>query len=405
MFVNSALGELVPITGTDPIAGEWTHRGFVPNPLPNCAPELLPSTYLAVANARAALASLDATARRLPNPMLFRRPTLAREAQSTSALEGTYAPLSEVLTADDENPSDQNMIEILNYVTMAEVGFGKQAEGWPLTTGVLCELQGRLMRGTPLDAASGKFRDRQVVIGRRDGVSDRMLAIHAARFVPTPAGILLETGISDLLDWMKTDHNHKIDPVIATAMAHYQFETLHPFRDGNGRLGRFLIVWQLIATGVLSEPTLSVSPWFESRRPEYYDRLLDVSTRNEWDGFVSFFASGLEQSAKTTERDMVALVRVQTELKQLIRNSHLRANTALALVDLAVAYPSFTIKTVEKYLNVSYGRANKLVSQLIDIGVLKSIDPTAYKRRFYSPQVMAVLTTHSSDLPITGTPR
>lgn len=392
MFGNDSPGALVTIDGIDPVLGRWEHHAFVPHPLPSSTPILRQETHLAVANARAALAALDSTARRLPNPTLLRTPTLRREAQSTSALEGTYAPLADVLTADEDEPRSAELVEILNYVRMANFGFARIAEGWPLTAGLLSEFQGILMRGTPLESESGRVRERQVVIGRRTHADPTGFPAHGARFVPTPPGPLLEIGLRDLTDWMRVDHSERIDPVVAAAMSHYQFETLHAFRDGNGRLGRYLIVLHLQATGVLGEPTLTVSPWFEARRSEYYDRLLAVSTENDWDGFVRFFATGLRQSAVATQAEIIALVGVQAELHERVRASALRADTAHALIDFAVANISFTVRAVESGLGLSYGRANKLISQLVDLGILRVISPSAYKRRFFCPDVLDALT-------------
>lgn len=392
MFVKDAPGTLVPISGTDSILGPWEHRAFLPDPLGEQMPSMQSATYMAVADARAALAALDSTARQLPNPTLLRLPTLRREAQSTSALEGTYAPLAEVLTADEDDPATAELVEVLNYVRMANLGFARVADGQSLTLPLLSELQGILMRGTALHEVSGRVRDGQVVIGRRADADPFGFPVHAARFVPAPAGFALETGVRDLIDWMRVDHSARIDPVVAAAMSHYQFETLHPFRDGNGRLGRFLIVLHLQLTGVLSEPTLTVSPWFEARRTEYYDRLLGVSTRGDWDAFVRFFARGLQSAADQTRQQMVALVAVQAELKDRVRASSLRADSAHLLVDLAVANPSFTVRKVEAELGLSYGRANRLVGQLVDLGILRSVDPDAYNRRFFAPRVLDVLT-------------
>lgn len=195
----------------------------------------------------------------------------------------------------------------------------------------------------------------------------------------------------DLVDWMRADHRMAIDPVVAAAMSHYQFETLHPFMDGNGRVGRYLIVLHLLTMGVLSEPTLTVSPWFEARRGEYYDRLFAVSCSNDWDTYVRFFAEGLEAAADQTKHEMIALVAVQAELKDRLRASNLRAGTAHALVDLAVANPSFTVKRVETELRVSYQRASKLVRQLVELEILEVLDDSAYKKRYFSPSVLAVL--------------
>src|SRR4051794_1748307 len=119
-FTEDSPGTLVPVNGTDPRAGVWSHAAFVPSPLPPESPDLTGATYRVVADARAALAALDSTARRLPNPRLFRRPALQAEAQSTSALEGTYAPLAEVLTVDEDRPPNLDLREVLNYITTAD---------------------------------------------------------------------------------------------------------------------------------------------------------------------------------------------------------------------------------------------------------------------------------------------
>jgi len=391
MFENSAAGTLVPISGTDPRAGEWTHQALVPAPLADTAPWLSPGTHLRVANARAALAALDSTARQLPNPKLLRRPSLRREAQSTSALEGTYEPLRAVLTADDEAPTSLAMREVLNFVSMADHAFEWVESGRPLSVTMLSELQRTLVRGTPAEGpSSGRIRQIQVVIGQRRTAAVGELPVKAARFVPSPPGTDLEARVHDLVRWMGRDYRTLIDPVVASALAHYQFETLHPFPDGNGRIGRLLIILQLFMDGTLSEPTLTVSPWFEGRRAEYYDRLFAVSSQGDWDNWVSFFAQGLEESAVVTRRQMLELVAAQAHLKDTIRASKLRADTAHALVDYAVAHTTFTVRQVERDLGVSYGRANRLVSDLVNLRVLAEAGDT-YRRRFFAPAVLQVL--------------
>ncbi|MGY0496996.1 Fic family protein [Nocardia sp. FBN12] len=392
MFLSSESGSLVDIWGTDPVFGDWKHKAFVAAPLPDVMPELSVPTILATTAARAALAALDSTAAQLPNPQLLRLPTLRREAQSTSALEGTYAPLAEVLTADEEAPATAELTEILNYVRMANYAFSWISDDRPVTTSLLSSLQGILMRATSLESESGRLRDRQVVIGRRADATPGMAPVHAARFIPPPPDDTLSIGVQDLVDWIRRDHSATIDPVVAAAMSHYQFEALHPFRDGNGRLGRLLIVMHLQLTQVLTEPTLTVSPWFEARRDDYYNRLLAVSTRGDWDSYIRFFAQGLREAAESTRRQMIALVKVQGELKEVVRRSALRADSAHTLIDLAIANPSFTVRQVETELKISYGRANKLVGQLIDLGILRVANPNTYKRRIYAPRVLQVLT-------------
>lgn len=391
MFKNPSMGELVEISGSDLTGGAWRHRAFVPAPLGAEEPPLSGATYRAVAAAGRALAALDATASRLPNPYLLRMPSLRREAQSTSALEGAYAPLEQVLTAGDDAPATAQMAEVLNYVDMAATGFDWIGQGRPLTLGLLEDLQGRLMRGTSVEAGSGRLRYGQVVIGRRDVPSPDTPAVEAARFVPAPPGDQLRIGVEALISWFGQDHSGNIDPVVVAGMAHYQFETLHPFRDGNGRLGRYLIVVALLRSGLLSEPTLTVSPWFEARRNQYYDTLLGVSTKGDWDSFLGFFAQGLAESASATRKQMLALVAVHEELKEQVRVSRLRSAHALGVIDLAVTQPAFTVRQVERDMSLSYGRANNLISQLVGLGVLEQVNPGSQPRRYIAPKVLEVL--------------
>ena len=295
-----------------------------------------------------------------------------------------------MLTSDDDAPATAEMTEILNYVRMANSGFLWAQEGRPITLSLIEDLQGDLMRGTPLESASGRLRDTQVMIGRRTGAHSTT-PIHASRFVPVPPGDPLRAGMRALVDWLHRDHEGDIDPIIAAGMAHYQFETLHPFRDGNGRLGRFLIVLTLLNSGVLSEPTLTVSPWFEERRAEYYDALLRVSTHGDWDTFLAFFSRGLAAAATSTRHQMLALAAAHQSLKETVRASSLRSAHALDLVDFAVANPSFTVRKVEAALGISYGRANGLVAQLTDIGVLDVVETVSQPRRFAAPAVLKVL--------------
>lgn len=391
-FTVDAPGTLIPVHGTDPAYGDWAHSAFLPDPLPSETPSLSMPTMMAVADARAALSSLDSTARRLPNPALLRRPTLRREAQSTSALEGTYAPLSDVLVADEQHPATAELVEVLNYERMADAGFAAITGGRSLTLGMLTDLQGILMRGTPLASVSGRIRDTQVIVGRRAGAPAGP-PVASARFVPPPPGLLLESSLRDLTEWMSADHAGAIDPVVAAALAHYQFESLHPFPDGNGRVGRFLIVVHLLVTGILTEPTLTVSPWFEARRSEYYDALLGVSTRGDWDTFITFFAQGLRDSALRTQHQMDTLVSVQNSLHDEVRALNLRADSNHLLVDFAIARPAFSVKQVASELALSNAQANTLVNRLVEHGILRVVEGATYDRRFYSPKVLEVLTT------------
>lgn len=386
------------VTGSDARGAAWEHQAFLPDPLGTESPDLTGAAYRSVGDARAALGSLDATAQRLPNPRLFRLSTLRLEAQSTAALEGTYEPLARVMAATEETPSDPSLREVLNYVDVAETAFAWVADGRPWTVGSLSSLQATLVAGTASEQPiSGQVRPIQVVIGRRDDARPGDPPIKAARFVPPPPGADLESRVRDLLDWMQTDHHDAIDPVVAAAMAHYAFEALHPFHDGNGRLGRLLIVLHLHATGLVSEPTLSVSPCFEARRSEYFDALLAVSTRGDWSGWVEFFrprTDGVSPDdphphgplGRHPERPEGQGAAVQAAIGQRPAADRLRRGK-----------PCLTITQASHAIALQYPGTKKLMDSLIDLGILAPLDDRTYGRRFYAPAVMEALLSPTSD--------
>lgn len=393
MFQNSPTGELVALTGTT--GGiDWHHKAFVPHPLPDESPELSGSAYRSVAEARAALAGLNATAARLPNPGLFRHAALRLEAQSTAALEGTYEPVAKVLSARSDEPSDAqdaSMREVLNYLHVAETAFAWEGERRPWSASALAQLQTELLRGIRSEREHAGVRDIQVVIGRRDDAAPDEVPVRTARFVPPPPGPDLSARLTDLLTWMGRGRHGNIDPVVGAAMVHYLFEALHPFHDGNGRLGRLLIVINLMRWEVLTEPTLTVSPWFEARRQRYYDALLGVSTKGDWSTWTAFFADGLTDAATQTQARMLALAEVRAELKERIDQSRLRSAKAIALIDLAIASPTFSIGDAAAYLNMKNQGATKLIDSLVNLGIIAPIDERIYGRRFHAPAVMRVL--------------
>ena len=392
LFQNTPYGTLVPISGSLPSGPQWDHWAFLPDPLEDESPELSGRAYRQVADARAALAALDSTAQRLPNPRLFRSSALRLEAQSTAALEGTYEPLARVLTADSDDVQDPSLREVLNYVAVAESAFGwaEQGRGWGVSS--LANLQEVLVKGTPSEREhSGQVRQVQVVIGRRDGVPASESPIKAARYVPPPPGADLEARLRDLIAWMQVDHGGRIDPVVAAAMGHYEFEALHPFHDGNGRLGRLLIVLQLYESNVLTEPTLSVSTWFEARRTEYYDALLGVSMDGDWSTWIEFFAQVLADSSQAARRRMLALASVQAELKHQLQATPIRTGNARLLVDLAIGQPTFTVAQAARALGIGNAGAKKLIDSLVTHGILAPYGERVYSRRFHAPRVLDVL--------------
>ncbi len=215
-----------------------------------------------------ALARLSELGDGIPNPDLLRRPTMRREAQSTSALEGTFERIETVLAQDYEPGGDktgwsESLVEVFNYLDAADHGIKSVREGRPIGISLVRELQRLLVNGTKSDGPqAGEIRNSQVFIG------SPTRRIEDARFVPMPPGQNLDIAVRALMDWWNSRNEPGL-AVLDMAMFHYQFETMHPFTDGNGRIGRLLILLQMMSRRLLSQPLLSVSPWFEQRRGDY----------------------------------------------------------------------------------------------------------------------------------------
>jgi Fic family protein len=387
-IAKSPVGQLVPISGIDPWRAEhYEHQAFVPEPLParleNLA--LAPETWRHVVAASSALAKLDQAGRQVPNPDLLRRPTLRREAQSTSALEGTYAAFTDLLEADlDEDRASRSaeIREVLNYVEAAERAFEWIADR-PLTLGLLGELQKTLVHNTPGEQSdSGGVRDRQVVIGAQ------RRPITESRFIPPPPGDLLQAGVEDWLRWINAPSD--IPEVVRVALAHYQFETLHPFSDGNGRLGRLIVVLQLMQYDVLHYSLLIVSPWFEARRRDYQDKLLHVSQTGDFDSWIRFFAEGLEAQARETLRRIELLLDYQDELRTLIRDNRIRGVRAQIMEDI-VGQPIISVTWAKTRYGVSYQAANEAIAQLVRDEMLREMTGRNYDRLFASNRVLNIV--------------
>ena len=384
-FQNSPIGQLVPIRV---VLGDqvWEHQAFVPDPLPRTV-ELSQKTWTIVTEASSALARLDGAGRRLPNPYLLVRPAITREAVSSSALEGTYAELQDVLQAellDDNNVLDAATAEVRNYVLAAERGL-EMIETLPVSRRVLTETHGILMRGSRGDHAEvGAFRRRQNWIGSR-----ARAPVTEALFVPPPPGETLERGIDDWERWVN-DRSITLPTVVKTALAHYQFEALHPFIDGNGRIGRLVVVLTFIAAGDLAIPLLNVSPFFERARDEYIDHLRTVSETGDFEPWVAFFAEAVRVQAQLGLTKAEELIGVRDQITQRLRDVGVRG-TAIRIAENIIGYPVTTVARAAEQSGVSYESANSAVGRLVDEGVLHEITGGNYRRVFVAQEVLDII--------------
>lgn len=374
-FEQSPVGELMPISFLDPRIGRnVNHFAFKPTPLPS-NPSIRPATYKALAEAERELGRLDAQVGNLPNPRLLVRPALSREAVSTSALEGTFAPISDVLAADhiDDRRKTAEIREIQNYTNAALLGF-RLIEKKPICFSVAAELQGRLVRGTRGDQFdSGQMRQRIVAIGDNSG------AIERSRFVPVPPGEHLERGITEWERWVNAEDD--IPFVARLAMSHYQFEALHPFSDGNGRIGRLLIALQLVDAGVLHHPVLNLSTWLEPRRTDYIDHLLQLSEDGDYDAWIHFFANGVQQQAIASAKRVRRLTEVQDVLVAGVLEAG-RKGTIVELTRDLIGSPMLAVKDVQAKYEISYPSARQVVMNLVEMGLLREITGGSWGRLY-----------------------
>ncbi|WP_435208242.1 Fic family protein [Micromonospora sp. bgisy143] len=356
---------------------------FLPNPLPGQV-DLAQETFRDLTAATAAVARLDQAAIRLPNPMLLARPAIRREAVSTSALEGTYAALDEVLEADflEAGEVSASVAEVVNYVRAAEMAYEWIKER-PITVGMLRQLQKVLVKGTRADTAdAGDVRSIQVFIGLSAG------RVTEARFVPPPPGDQLKAGFEAWENWI----NAKDDlPLIAKmALGHYQFETLHPFNDGNGRLGRLVCVLQLATAGELRVPVLNLSPWLEVRRREYQDHLLQISMTGRFDQWIRFFSEAVRAQAVLAVERIDTLLDWKEHALARLQEANVRGVAARIVEDL-IGYPMITPTTASQMYSVSYPAVNTAIRRLEGLGILQERTGRRYARVFAAKDVLRII--------------
>jgi Fic family protein len=383
-FQNSPVGHLVPIQGHDARLGrDYRHFAFVPSPLPATV-DLTQRTLKLLSEADRTVGALQAMTRLLPRPSLLVRPALTKEAVATSALEGTYAPFMDVLEADyvDVRKQSAEVREVRNYVRAAERGL-RLIDELPICVRLASELQGILVDGTRGDEYdAGRVRQRQVCIG------DRGLGIEQSRFVPPPPGSELDKGLSDWEKWINSEDD--VPLLVKIAVGHYQFEALHPFSDGNGRIGRLLITLQLITARVLEFPILNLSPWLEPRREAYTDHLLRVSETGDFDPWVAFFAEAVKARAEAASETIGALLKMREDFVGRLRGAGARG-VAVDLASDLVGYPLLAVSDVVNLYNVSYPTANSAVNRLVRLGLLHQITGGNYGRIFRCDPVFDVI--------------
>ena len=364
-------------------SGDHAYSAFVPFPLPPAPPvDLNASDRDLLAGATQALRGLDAVTSLLPDTSLFIYAYVRKEALVSSQIEGTQSSLSDLLLYEsDQLPGVplEDVREVSDYVAALDHGLARLRGGFPLSLRLIREIHGVLLRGgRGRHSDPGEFRRSQVWIGgSRPG---------NARFVPPPADRVIDC--MGALERFLHGEPVETTTLIKAALAHVQFETIHPFLDGNGRVGRLLITFLLCAEGALSEPILYLSLHFKSHRQEYYDHLQRVRTAGDWEGWIRFFLEGVIQTAdeavSATRRILARFEQDRRALEGLGR----AAGSALRVHDYLKKKPISGIREIEKAVRLSYPTVASALESMKKRRIVEEI--TGYRRNrvfAYAPYV------------------
>ena len=358
-------------------------RAFVPNSLP---PEVqlswsLVATLSAADRALAELAGVGST---LPNPHLLIGPFLRREAVLSSRIEGTQASLSDLFffeAAPKQYLEPHDVREVANYVNALEYGL-KRIETLPISLRLIRELHEHLMAGVRGgDRSPGEFRRVQNWIGAEGCTIDE------ASYVPPPPHEV-PTALESLEEFYHASCD--LPPLIRFALMHYQFEAIHPFLDGNGRIGRLLITLGLGSEGLLPQPLLYLSEFFEKNRHEYYRLLLAVTTHGEWDGWIRFFVRGVAEQSRQAILRAKTLVGIRQELRKTLQSARASA-LLLRLVDELFLYPAITMRRAANVLRVTPRAAQLNLDKLIDAGILEEATGRERNRVYVARRIIGAI--------------
>jgi len=344
------------------LSGEAAYKSFTPSPLPPKPPiELDNETVELLVKANKQLALLEGIAIRIPNVNLFISMYVRKEALMSSQIEGTQATLEDVLDPLIDENANQNVADVINYIRATEVAIARLKE-LPLCNRLIKEAHAVLMTGVRgQEKNPGEFRTSQNWIGGQGST------LKNARFIPpSPEDMII--AISDLEKYLHNDD--ELDVLIRTALIHYQFETIHPFLDGNGRIGRLLIILYLMEKGVLTTPVLYISYFLKKNRIEYYDRLSEVRRNGNYEQWVKFFLQAIYESAQDATIAIDKLTELHNKNIASINGMGRAAKTALRLFAYLEGNPIIDIQKTAAALDTTFKTISDSVRRLSEMGIL-----------------------------------
>lgn len=363
--------------------GEMSYRSFLPSPLPPNPAVMTDNEMMQLlVKANTWMAKLESIASLIPNIVLFVTMYVRKEALMSSQIEGTQCTLEDVFDPTVESNANRDVADVINSIKATDYAINRLQE-LPLCNRLIRETHSVLMQGVRgQEKSPGEFRTSQNWIGGEGG------SLNKARFIP-PHPDDMVIAMSDLEKYMNAPDT--LDVLIRAALIHYQFETIHPFLDGNGRIGRLLITLFLLQQKVLTTPALYISYFLKKNRMEYYDRLTLVRNKGDYEQWIKFFLRAVSESAQDAYENIIRLAKLHDEHVARINTLGRARLTALQLFSYLERNPIIEIKGTAQAMQLSFNTVASAVKRLLDIGILAQSGGNQRNRTFKYKEYLDIL--------------
>lgn len=367
----------------DNLSGEAAYKSFRPAPLPP-NPELNINSDIVkkLVEANRNLVRLDTAAKLIPNVELFISMYVRKEALISSQIEGTQCTLDDVLDPDADGNANLDVVDVINYVSACTYAIDR-LKTLPLCNRLLREIHEELLSGVRgQEKNPGEFRKSQNWIGAAN------CTLNEARYIP-PNVEDMNIALTDLERYMNEGDDY--DPLIRIALIHYQFETIHPFLDGNGRVGRLMILLYLLEQGFISKPVIYISYFLKKNQIEYYDRISEVRRNGNYEQWISFFLEAVSSAAKDSMETIEKLSNLHEKSVESLPVTTRKNDNVRRVFDYMEQYPIIDIKRTSAALGISYNTTATAVNKLVQIGILKETTNAARNRVFSYEEYISIL--------------
>ena len=365
------------------LSGEAAYKSFKPAPLPpNPVLNIDSDMVKKLVEANRDLVRLDTVANMIPNVKLFISMYVRKEALISSQIEGTQCTLDDILDPDVDRNTNLDVADVINYVGACLYAL-ERLDTLPLCNRFLREIHKKLMSGVRgREKNPGEFRKSQNWIGAAN------CTLNEARYIPPNVEDMI-VAMEDLERFMNEGDDY--DPLIRIALIHYQFETIHPFLDGNGRVGRMMILLYLMELGYISEPVIYISYFLKKNQIEYYDRISEVRRNGNYEQWISFFLEAVSASAKDSLQTIEKLSSLHDKNVEMLPVTNRKNDNVRRVFDYIEQYPIIDIKRTAAALGISYNTTATAVNKLVQIGVLKETTNAARNRVYSYEDYISIL--------------